>query len=710
MKQEKLNYFRPKARHIFTIGKDLIKDDFSALIELVKNAYDADATKAEINFEKDEDNKSLKIVISDNWNGMTEEDIRTKWLVPSTSNKLDQRKSPKWRIMQGQKWIWRYAASVLWDKMILESVDKKWNKTILNINWDDFKSDKFLDEVELDIKTEKTNEKSWVKISIFWEEEKLKIWSDKQISRLLNELSQLVSPFEKENNNEEKFEIYVNWEKVNLFQSIDFYDYKIEWEFKREEKKVIFKYINADKYKNWSWEEKSEFNINIEDCYFSDNIFREIPGDFKFDFLVIDRDPIPEREEVSKKMWNIRTITRWKAKKEFDKHNWVKLYRWWFRIRPYWDENDDWLWLNSRRVNSPTIRLSTNQVLWYIRVWDENTSWLEELTSRWWLKENEYFWWLKCIVGQILKILEERRYKYRKETWLWRSINKKLSYDELKSNIISTIDSVDIEWKELIVKNLSESVDKVFESVKVREKHLENILYLYERQATLWKVIAELIHEINQPLVYFNNKLKTLEKIVNNLDELTKYNENIVECKNIAVKYKENTSRILRFLSTISPLAVNKRKKDYYLLNEILDLSFDVFIQKLNELNIEKIINIKDYKIYCDKTDLIVAFSNFIDNSIYWLNTISKNNKYIKVQTKEIDNDLYIIFEDNGPWLVKEKIKDDIFDLWITLKEKWSWYGLTIAWDVLNRNDIFLSLLDSNKWFILQLIIKKWKK
>ncbi len=71
-----LDYFRPKARHIFTIWKDLIKDDFSALIELVKNSYDADATQVSIDFEELED--GLKIKIVDDWHGMSEDDIRKK--------------------------------------------------------------------------------------------------------------------------------------------------------------------------------------------------------------------------------------------------------------------------------------------------------------------------------------------------------------------------------------------------------------------------------------------------------------------------------------------------------------------------------------------------------------------------------------------------------------------------------------------------------
>ena len=95
-------YFRPKARHIFTIWRDLIKDNFSALIELVKNSYDADASEVVITFEKIENDK-IKIIISDDWSGMSEETIRSVRFVPSTDIKKENKTSQSWRVYQWKK-------------------------------------------------------------------------------------------------------------------------------------------------------------------------------------------------------------------------------------------------------------------------------------------------------------------------------------------------------------------------------------------------------------------------------------------------------------------------------------------------------------------------------------------------------------------------------------------------------------------------------
>lgn len=53
--------FKPSSRIITTIGEDLIKDMNSAIIELVKNSYDADATKVDIKISSFEENKNEKL-------------------------------------------------------------------------------------------------------------------------------------------------------------------------------------------------------------------------------------------------------------------------------------------------------------------------------------------------------------------------------------------------------------------------------------------------------------------------------------------------------------------------------------------------------------------------------------------------------------------------------------------------------------------------
>lgn len=73
------------------LGKDLITDDNIAVLELVKNSYDAHATKVELTFEDD------MIVIADNGKGMTKNDLINKWLFVGFSAKRDNTEDESYR-------------------------------------------------------------------------------------------------------------------------------------------------------------------------------------------------------------------------------------------------------------------------------------------------------------------------------------------------------------------------------------------------------------------------------------------------------------------------------------------------------------------------------------------------------------------------------------------------------------------------------------
>ena len=66
--------FKTNARHIGQLGRELVTDFVTALVELIKNAYDADAECAKIIIE---DTKSIngKIIIADCGMGMTIDDF-----------------------------------------------------------------------------------------------------------------------------------------------------------------------------------------------------------------------------------------------------------------------------------------------------------------------------------------------------------------------------------------------------------------------------------------------------------------------------------------------------------------------------------------------------------------------------------------------------------------------------------------------------------
>jgi len=98
-----------------------ISDSITAIMELVKNAYDADAEEIKIRFSGlgsasnlnsenisvDEDDISTILIVEDTGTGMTSEQLKTDWLVIGTPNKLKKPKSTKGRILTGEKGLGR---------------------------------------------------------------------------------------------------------------------------------------------------------------------------------------------------------------------------------------------------------------------------------------------------------------------------------------------------------------------------------------------------------------------------------------------------------------------------------------------------------------------------------------------------------------------------------------------------------------------------
>ncbi len=188
------------------VGKDLIRNDNIAVFELVKNSYDAFATKVEITFEKD------RIVIADNGKGMTLGDLKNKWLFLAYSAKKDGTEDSEEEKQQsyrdninrhyaGAKGVGRFSCDRLGENLILTTKSLKDEKTQkLIIDWKEFEKDQKQEFVNIEIPHEVISN------SVFFPERKetgtiLEItnlrenWDRKKILDLKQSLEKLINPF-----------------------------------------------------------------------------------------------------------------------------------------------------------------------------------------------------------------------------------------------------------------------------------------------------------------------------------------------------------------------------------------------------------------------------------------------------------------------------------------------------------------------------------
>ena len=201
------------------IGKDLITDDFIAIFELVKNSFDAHATKVEIEFENIL-NQQGKIKVTDNGKGMNYDDLLNKWLFVAYSAKKDGTEDVDYRnkiqtkiYYAGAKGIGRFSCDKLGSYLILTSTKDESNSQTeqIKVDWSRFEQnakDEFINVnvnyQKLDTNPSKFKTGTMLEISGLRNDS---VWDADKLTRLKNSLAKLINPFG--GNNKRQFEIKI---------------------------------------------------------------------------------------------------------------------------------------------------------------------------------------------------------------------------------------------------------------------------------------------------------------------------------------------------------------------------------------------------------------------------------------------------------------------------------------------------------------------
>ena len=132
--------FKFNSRFSQLIGRNLISNPIVAVSELVKNAYDADANNINVEFKNILSDTSI-LTITDDGEGMSFNDIATKWMMVGTDNKVHTPFTTKGRRKLGEKGIGRFSVERLAKKMILTSTKKGDDFSIsFLIDWDTYET------------------------------------------------------------------------------------------------------------------------------------------------------------------------------------------------------------------------------------------------------------------------------------------------------------------------------------------------------------------------------------------------------------------------------------------------------------------------------------------------------------------------------------------------------------------------------------------
>lgn len=705
---------RPSARLIKSIGEGLIGDSNSALIELVKNSYDADATTVEIVFEYKKINNEdvLSIVVSDDGHGMSSDTIVDKWLVPATDDKLNRKTSPRFiRKLQGRKGIGRFASAILGQDLTLTSAVQN-EKTTIVVDWSEFESDKFLSEIKLLIESENGNFQTGTKIEIVAKDIdgdlKKSFWNYSELENLINELRKLLSPFDEYE--KDSFNILIEVinapfnfieEKINVesYPIIKFYDYR------------IFGNVSNSGEAKLTYQNAKDIN-DIQEVSFNKKITlldnQSYCGNLYIDLRVFDREPEAIENLINKGLVNMLSdekIGKQEARRELNRVHGINIFRNRFRLKPYGNPGVDWLKLDSSRIQNPSLRVGNNQVVGFLFIESEEESGLEEKSARDGLRENNYYNGLVYIALNFLKELEERRFVYReknnksrvKKDNLETVIDDLFNFTEIKNVVQQSLRSENIEKEK--IDNIVELISK---EEKGKSKTLEEIkrqIAVYQGQATLGKIVNVVIHEGRKPLQYFKQGSKIIIKDIKAFEKTNdvKYLESVESSLN---KFVDNSNRLTQLFKKITPLAsLRKGQKKNFDASKVIEDSLSIFQTQLENNSITFNIDNEDgFYLYGWREDLITAFTNLIENSIYWLNKDFDVSKKISINLYKESNKYIIDYEDSGPGISSEKIESGIiFVPGFTSRdsvEEATGLGLAIAGEAVERMGGKLSAIE----------------
>jgi len=144
--------FEPGAMSIIQMGEELIGHPSTAINELVKNGYDADAKNCKVYFHIDEENIDNSFAfVYDDGTGMDEETLFGNWLKPSVSTKRggDAKSELYRRNLLGSKGIGRLAAMAIGEYVtVITRKEKSRPYNWITVNRALFREDKLLSEVK----------------------------------------------------------------------------------------------------------------------------------------------------------------------------------------------------------------------------------------------------------------------------------------------------------------------------------------------------------------------------------------------------------------------------------------------------------------------------------------------------------------------------------------------------------------------------------
>lgn len=658
-KLEQLKYIIEDSTIAQLLGVQNFTNDEAAILELVKNSYDAIATKVILEFDENQ------LVITDNGSGMNADDIKQHWMHIGKSIKdyeiLD--KNRKKRILAGSKGVGRFALSRLGERIELYSKKDNFSCVLWTTDWN---------SSTLSVCEALTE--NGTKIIIDGLREK---WSNKRIENLVDFLSKTY--------NDDSMVIDVIYSGITL--SVERHiptpilgrnclsSIKLEYDSMHCILKTL---VKSDEFLDDA--QKYCPNLEIKSSCMKTNIIEEFKSNKEFDLSIEELNVILQGigNFSAEMLFNINSTSiemerfLYKYSKMPESLNGgIVLYRNAFSISSF-EGKRDWLGLGKRSRKSPAAashptgawRVRENQLVGKIEIDKNENSVLMDLANRQGLDENISYQLFVEIVLTGIKEFERYRQAIIRSIDVKNAVEKPVKPTPISDKVVTNPTSV-------VQLNSTEARQLVNEIKLYRKENYENrrdkanVEERYKYDVRILNVLAttglkasSIAHEMKNDR---NSIADNCDNIIQALkdysiwEELNSPEKTSKAYKNVPHLIELNKSVSSKILSFMDAMLSELEKKQFdpklLIVSDLLakiknswEMDY-AWISIISECD-------KEYKFFVAEDILRVVFDNLILNSIQ--QNESKDHLDIKITIKELNDLIHVVYSDDGKGLDKK--------------------------------------------------------
>ena len=669
--------FKMHPRVFAALGADLVTNDVVAVIELVKNSYDAFAANAWIRFKTDQSDRDY-LEIEDDGLGMTRSIIQDVWCLVATPYR---EKNPfthsgkKQRRVAGEKGLGRLSAARLGNRLHMVTQAPGQRCWEVRVNWTNIASGDDLASCFASCREyprESPFKKSGTRLRVFGLRGK---WDDPRISDLEDNLARLVSPFAVGSE-------FAIWLSAPGGEATD--EVRIESpEFLNKPKYSIAGQVDSDgsitaKYRYspirdgkgrtkdlpYTWEQVYDTILDKTRFPFSPKAAHCGPFSFEiraWDIASEDTQEIAERFDFQKG----------RVRKAIRAHKGVSVYRDGILVLPKSDNARDWLGLDLRRVSKVGTRMSTSQLVGYVAITAEDNPGIEDTSDRERLVASlpvgDFEELLKAVVSMLENERDVDRLKHDQEKPL-ADIFGQLSTENLLTEVSELAeDGMDAADAVPVIRRHVEVIDSA-------RKTIQDRFVYYSRLATVGTIAQILVHEIR-------NRTTAIGAFLTFIKERFGPFKN----KDLAEEHKaahDSVNSLEKLADTFAPLASRgfRRRKRDSILEERIQSCLALQKGEIERKEIRCDVPRRETRVAVDPGELDAILLNLITNALFWLGNVQKRKRQLAFETSSLagGSRVRIWVHDNGPGIPEED-REKVLWPGFTRKPGGIGMGLTVA-------------------------------